>query len=1451
MSKRFLLSSLLCMLFGFALADTVSNYTEDFERPLDTSDHAFAPSGWGHIVDAYDYYGYYQYYVEYEQKSTGGQSGAYLQAGKQTLGYSWSAYSATDLLVSPAVSGTVTFYLRDNGTSSSGTGALTVYRCAKADDGTFTAGETIDISVPELSKTEWTAVTISDVAEGTYLGFKLDGVDFDSFSATSADVIYLHKGKVTEAKANGETSVDANYKGVYSVNMDVTLKNIGDYSQQEGDEGYSLDVIDSRTGDVLGNYPMTAALQQDSSLTYNISAKYTASTEKIDTIPMSIRENLSGTVTAGPTYIVTPFKGIFRLTDAYNAPVDTATVQKFGASQKRVDRKYTIHNIGGARLKVTSIQLPEGYAKDLQGEVDLKAHSDTTLTITLTNDTPGRHQGKVQFLFNGLGTGSFLMPVDGTTVDSTLWYVDFESNAFPANVVQGDSWSIAQPSSYYNFTDNAYWAENTGSTKTRLISPLLSVEPGDSLVFTAAMKTTSGVMDIEYSADRLHWNTLHSITPDNEDEAWRFSSDNAGYYWNPAYAVMQYTLKDVPTGNYYLAFNGSQVCLDNIIGYRVKKENHSFVAISKDLPTTGTVNHAVKTTLTVKNATENADEATVNVVLNGKVVASSEKNTFKAGEQKTFELQYTPYESGAKEEYFSIVASDTTFTTLPDTIVVADEVAVKAVSVGTANTTTDNLPLQYKNRYSENATVYPAAAIGLKAGDKITHLAYKGYTTTSYGSMDKTADLKIYIANIDADTIAAPYALPDTANMTTVYNGSYTIPGANYGEDVERISIDLSTPFEYTGKGLSVFVKFTGKSADWYTVNHWDCDTTLNNNSVYRYNSYQEPTDDFTLQTSSPVLYLEASKEANTVSGKVSYADTSLPAANVKVNLTAGNVVYTGTTDSEGSYDIPVYQDTKVYNMDVRTSGYVPFKQIVSVADSSTVINIALQKANGLYIDAYSIPANATVNHEYKATATVLNPTTATVSDYKVQLLADGEPVAEIPAVALAADSSTTYTFSWYPHEAGKKLMSITIETADTANDSVAVAEDMALREAIVGTPSVLSSIALVNLGNNTNSLAEVIYTPAQLNLPAGTKIHRLFIKGTTGYYDSGSIDAKVWIANDDNTTLADAATMPDTAAMTKIGDSHITYSKNQGTAENTAEIVSIALDEPYIYNGGNLHVVVLSGCAYYPSFSWETDPNETAIGQYATSYTAYDAGGTISWNQFSALPVIHLDVEIVGSVSGMVTDSVDGSAIANAEVLLRNGGVEYSATTDDEGNYSMSVIQIDKPYEISVKAPKYVSYVDSLTFDEKDLTRDIRLARLSHTLSGVVKDSVKSTPIAGASVTIANADRTFTATTDADGAYSISIEADDFLKYAITATADGYAEYTDSVDLTDSNAVKDILLVDTLTTSISTVGNDNLSSNPSNIYDVDGRLVRRNAVSNEGLKPGVYVIRGKKVIIK
>jgi hypothetical protein len=83
----------------------------------------------------------------------------------------------------------------------------------------------------------------------------------------------------------------------------------------------------------------------------------------------------------------------------------------------------------------------------------------------------------------------------------------------------------------------------------------------------------------------------------------------------------------------------------------------------------------------------------------------------------------------------------------------------------------------------------------------------------------------------------------------------------------------------------------------------------------------------------------------------------------------------------------------------------------------------------------------------------------------------------------------------------------------------------------------------------------------------------------------------------------------------------------------------------------------------------------------------------------------------------------------------------------------------------------------------------------------------------------------------------------------AKTFTGNPTVEGTNGIEWDASRLSEGLLFVKNIDTAIRPAVD--LSKNPSDIYDLRGQLVRQQATSFRGLKPGVYVIEGRKVVVR
>lgn len=166
--------------------------------------------------------------------------------------------------------------------------------------------------------------------------------------------------------------------------------------------------------------------------------------------------------------------------------------------------------------------------------------------------------------------------------------------------------------------------------------------------------------------------------------------------------------------------------------------------------------------------------------------------------------------------------------------------------------------------------------------------------------------------------------------------------------------------------------------------------------------------------------------------------------------------------------------------------------------------------------------------------------------------------------------------------------------------------------------------------------------------------------------------------------------------------------------------------------------------------------------------------------------------------ISGKVTDAESGAALEGA--VISGGALDSSVTTDSDGAYTLP--QLEKgSYSFTVSMNGYTSQTVSVS--ESDITStaytlNIQLAAIPAeelvTVSGTVTADYPSGKLSG--VTVSAGAGYASATTDENGAYSLSLTSGD---YTLTFSKEGYDKKTQSVtasDFTDGACTLDVSLV-------------------------------------------------------
>ena len=1373
--------------FARAEKTTISPYSESFNGLTPSSDHAFAPEFWSHIVDSYEYVDYdwgttETYYMTYYSRETGGvDDGTYIEAGSQTISATYvDSKTAYDLLVTPALSGNVSMYLK----LTKASGSVKFYTCTRNSDGSFKKGDEYTVTdMPTLSAEEWTQVTIPAVAEGTYLGIRLDNASIDEFTAASISYGGTKALKITKIVNKSGDNIDLTPEGTATITFDVTIQNIGDETLNPGDEGYSISIKDF-TADELFGEPTAIDQALAAGETYNMTVSATGSydiTEKFHH-RFDVGENISGAFSFGAWFDIYPYLPNFQVSIVDKAEVlADGTVVDFGMIGAESSKSFRLrNNTGGAPATITSITAPKGYsfkvtAKDddtveyTEFPITIPAHKELKLTVTASAAAAGTWSGNVAIDVDTYET--FNLAVVSIVTDPTKWFVNFEDEKYPVGsyTTNASSWSMGD----YKVGGNKYVAKNgSSSDPTLFVSPKLSVAPGETLSFQASQNSYStyadNVVNIYYSTDRKNWTLLRTISNKAENEADKILVEKESEWPYPA-KLKTFILDGVPAGEVYIAFESGYACIDNIYGFTLSEVPAlDIVTTAVELPTETTVNYTYKPAITFINA-GSSDIAKgalkVRYVVGGETVAEQDvpaiaRDSYNRTSSKSFSLEWTPRTAGTFPAKIEIYGEGFSYAE-ESTVVVSEESAIGWLNVGEYTTMHYSSLMVTNYKRNETETIYTADQIRLEAGAKIEKIMYRGFKT----SAPYTTNLQYYIENTtDEAPVSTGTTAYDHSGMTEVYNGEYTFEKkGTQAAPVDYITFDLATPFTYTGGNIRVVI-ISKSTEDPYafSIESFKKDG-VNVNRYTDVNVLEKQK--FSKVSPVPVLYLWTKRQIPTISGTVTNKATGAAIEGAEVTFTSGNTIYSATTDAAGAYSAGIYQDGLDYSVSVAKDGYYAFpfddseNITVSAKEGSVVQNIQLTEAKGLRIIENSVPTTATVNHAYTATAKVLNGANRQWRNGYTAVLHVGDDITvEAPANMIQANAEAEFEFSFTPHATGTfdTYIEFVAEGITAATDVVqlTIGAETADAEVQVGTVSSKTNFGPIYTYYN-NSVVELVYPKSMLGIPAGTKIDAMRFKG---YYSAKNLtfNVKSWVANVPEGT---ANTGRGVEGMTLYKDDQLSTAVAKGSSDKTETIYEITFPDGFIYDGGDIRIVSTS-----EGTGWLTTTYEVTN---VTGHTLYGANDNTPVDDLTCtttgkpLPVMYLAVTPTKNVSGTVTIGETGAAVANTPVVVKSGEVEYYGTTDENGAYSVDVIQHALDYTVNVSVAGYLPSAEPISFADGDVVANIVLNK--GFVKGQVLDADTNEPIAGAYVDISDSNWAIIGSLEAtgeDGAFNFEVSA-------------------------------------------------------------------------------------------
>ena len=1424
----------------FAKADVVSPYTMDFNTVIVTNSNATGAenrdfkvgTGWDHIY-SYQEVGYNstQKYVPYTYSSTqGNNSSGCLYAGTNTAYDSWAGeyLLIEDYLVTPPLSGEVTIMVKRKASD----GTINFYNVL-TENGDLKIDTLITPTTTALTTNYYSKVVLPAQAEGTRIAIQMNNVYIDDFTAESADITPKPGLKVSALDPADAAQVAADADGKFTVSFGATLTNIGELDIDAG--SYSLYITKDEDGaeplaTISGDQAIakgaSTATPVTVSATLNVADYPTATT---DGVKFRVYESITGNYRASGAITVVPFAPApavsYTVGNTTTNFVSGSTVY-MGASREQLGMMLTFANKGGAPITISEVIMPEGFTTSLEAGTVIDALSSTRISIVRDPAVKGILSGDMVIKSNA---DDFTLKLQGSIPADDQYFVDFETNESTSGMVfdivvdsySADGWKshytndLGQPSNTYS----AYWSIGSYSDNFGpylMITPLLEVAEGDVLAFDAARMSSKGVkVEVLYSTDRTNWRLLRTLATDAENADDLISAEKSFKY---GYAPTRYILNNIPVGQGYVAFRSvtdeayrGAFVIDNIIGCKLAEKTLDVVFVSSRSDLEGSVNNKFNASMTVRNlmtAPVEAGSYAANLYLNDQLIGNAEAiaingpaytgNGFRPTNDTTIDFSFTPHSQVVDGKlYMEIVFAD------------GSKLASDTVTINiTAETYSENLqiggeynksifygPVCFYYKKSESQNIYtPAELNGLTPGSKINSITVKGYNTNQ--GNPAPFNVKVWMTHTNeasfenTGTADSPVFTPhSTDTMTCVYEG--VIEATKVGSSLDRaevFTINLAEPFVYQGGNLEFCFSSEGNS---YASTNFEMATCSADQSITRYTDSGEITEKSFGRPAPgaiPILYLGVEAEPRTISGKVTDAASSEPIADIEVKAVNGDVVYSATTDAEGNYSMPIIQDQLAYTVSVVLPGYFPFvKENVSTKSEAQVINIELSKAIGPYITESSIDEKGMVNHAVNASAKVSNYTAADIAEgsYTAKFIVGDSVVCEQPAVAIAMGESADFNFAFTPHVAGTFPALVKFESegavAKTDTINLVISEEMTNSLVqVADSTSTGSSSAVAMYYQNTES--EMIYTADEIGLQPGTLLSKMYFRGYQSTPKTFEYRLRIYIENtEDDYTGVTSSTfeMRDTTQMICVFNGVDTISKYKGTSTEHVPFFPVDLNK-FKYEGKNLRIVYrvsTPSSSDYLAINLEYDGNDNTKA-YFRNNDGSDADVALAKKSWMAKPRPVLFLETIASkdVDGTVTSKATGQPLEGAKVRFESGDVYYDAITDADGKYSATIYQLSLPYTLKVTADEYLPYEAEIGEIDEILTFDAALELAPKTVTGVVTDAVTSAAIEGASVKFAAGEKEFTATTDADGKYSVELTPG--VAYTMTVEAENYSSY-------------------------------------------------------------------------
>lgn len=985
----------------------------------------------------------------------------------------------------------------------------------------------------------------------------------------------------------------------------------------------------------------------------------------------------------------------------------------FGIATAPFTLDLEIYNGGGAPLQIKSISLPDGFSTTAStGESSVESQQALPLPITLSTDEAGLKSGdlKIKYLDNNGKEATHSVYLYGTSAPNAQWVADFGSESsnviWPIGTYAGkDIISNYGNQQYGGGTsglgtdDNYLTFDSWGKNDNKFITPLLTSDSEGKIYFSIATDyfTTGYKLKIYVSSDRSNWGDPVEVIEANNSvlEDYRFHGFSI----------------DTPAGDFYVAFEIEKYMkLNDIAATAARKDvAHDICIVNFTQPESLKSGEEFKTSVKVMHAMDTP--------------ADSYKIVYYLGDEALAELPGIDLKASRNEQEtftFSVSKEVESTVTLPGKIVFKFTDGTKIES------TPRDLTITNEPGFVFNVPGFPDSNTSSLSSPidfgKINKLDTKqSFEIFNYG----TAPLNVtsitvpegFSTSIENATIAGGQRqnvdITFSANTPDTYSGQLSIKYVTsegeqeYTQEIKGILLD---PEKW-------YANFDAKDSDGNII------PGIPESAVYQKNI------DFKDQGSNHALYCESDASVSdrmfiTPRLKAEAGETFCFDARCANVFGKGGVnVFAAPTreallspDEEGNYPDRILL-TELSNQEVDDDHHLDHEYFLT-------FNVTIEEAGEYYIgfepygrtyideiyglsevtvahdwilEGANIPTEAMQNVDKAATLLLRNvgaPEEA--KTYTVTAYVDGEATSYegseiIPTIQNLNDKPSEIAINFRSPKVGTFPVYLEISAGDVTltSDPVEVTfeEEYISSDVVVGTPYDISYNGPLNFNYNDSEFIS-LYTPEELGLADGDKISSIALKGM-GKTDFTSRLKVYYEWTDDETEE-----YPRTTTGYEPNENMIKYFEDEyewpNEGDNETNMITLNFDEPLEYaEGKSLRLLVSTSNQSYigsGNFGFKVSASSANCYWHRDDRPAYEFDS--SWTAANK-PVLYISlVPDNRTVSGEVVAADGTTPVANATVrLISNDGdnIQYAAQTNDNGEYSVKVVQQNRVYDMEV----------------------------------------------------------------------------------------------------------------------------------------------------------------------